>query len=934
MKLSSLITLCMACTAVTSVGAFAQRPLDVPSDREITPAVVRTAPVIDGRLDDACWESAPTATDFRLNTGKGPARCRTEAQICCDAENLYIAVRCEEPETDKLTIVNRVDDAPVWQDDCVEIFIAPNAVASDYFHHFAVNPAGKKAYLLSETPQFGFDWQAAATIGQDAWYAEMAIPFKSLAPIGTNDPWWRINFCRADLMRNEFSSWSEVPQWFKSFWRFGKLMEPKDGPKFTQFRGYPTPVKSEGKPSGARTMRKIPAASEPETLIIPEPRFMQRRSGVFRITPKTRILIGRSDDRMDRRPAEEINQELQRAAGFQLDIQVVGPEQAANTDLKGCIIVGEPWLNPAAREYCTKNGIRVTRRMPGKEGYALEVGEDMVLVSGSDQLGTFWGAQSLRQLIRGSMTGTSATVACLSARDWPQFGYRGVHLLVSPDGLAYHGKMIERVLSRFKVNQIVFECEHVAWDSHPEITNPARAMSKADVRELIRIANDHHITVVPLLQSLGHLEYAFYGKNNLDMAEDPAVPYAYCPLNPKSHEFMADLIDETIELFGHPEYMHMGRDEFDMRGRFPFHEECRKIGREQLYIDDMIWNYAYLKARGIKMMVWGDVLLKKPYEEKIDQLPKDIVICDWHYGAMEQYHSVSYFRDRGFRVIGCTWYNPANLYYFSEDSLRRGAEGMMQTTWTGFMPEARVLDQEFYQIHAYVLGAEWAWSPGAPKLFDLPYEPENVFSKLWFETDSRADRTWFSVDLRPFRNISLVDRKDRIGWLGLDEGNDLSGLPTGLRVMADIPFDLGSDRRGTIVGGPADMLREFGPVRAVTGIPVGRKADKLHFLHTSAYCGGQGQFVGQYVVNYADGTNARVDLSYRNNITSWASSNAASRVGTAWRGRTASGTIVTLNVLAWTNPNPGKEIASIDLAAADSQAAPVLLAVTGEYGKE
>ena len=114
------------------------------------------------------------------------------------------------------------------------------------------------------------------------------------------------------------------------------------------------------------------------------------------------------------------------------------------------------------------------------------------------------------------------------------------------------------------------------WDSHPEIRNPNVAMPKEDVRKLIEIARLHHITVTPLLQTLGHLQWAFYGGNNLDMVEDSSYPYAYCPLNPKSHKFMADILDEVLELFGNPEYVNLGRDEFDMLGQFPVHEECRR----------------------------------------------------------------------------------------------------------------------------------------------------------------------------------------------------------------------------------------------------------------------------------------------------------------------------------------------------------------------
>jgi len=929
MKFFVTAAVSVAVLVLTAEVAMAQQSLDQPSSLEIIPAPTESPPVIDGVLDDECWESAAAVGGFKLNTGRGPARCRTTVRVSFDADSLYVAFRCEEPETDKLTVEYKKDDSPVWRDDCVEVFISPQAVASsENLHHFVVNCLGKKAYLFGEHLEAGRDWEAAASVSERAWFAEIAIPFEILRPVGTNDPYWRVNFCRVDLVHGEESSWSEVPGRFAGFWRFGKLKAPEGGPRFTQFRGKPRPLKPEGTPAAARTITDIPDEPRPLPAIIPEPRVAKIRPGAFTITPETRIVVGKSDDPMDMRPAEEINEELERVAGFTLKVQ----EIEGVADFRGCIIVGERRLNPAAEDYCRSNGIRVSREFPGREGYVLEVGKDGVLVSGCDQAGTFWGAQTLRQLIAADLAGRRVSVPCVSIRDWPRFAYRGVHLLATTDGLSFHGRMIEKVFSRFKINNIVLQCEYVEWESHPEIRNPRLAVRKDDIRRLIKTANNHHITVTPLLQSLGHLGWAFYNNANLDMAEDPEAKYAYCPLSPKSHEFMADLIDETIELFGRPEYVHMGRDEFDMRGRFPVHEECKRIGKERLYIDDTIWIYNYLKSKGAKTMMWGDVLLMKEYEDKIRQLPRDIVICDWHYGPNETYPSLDFFEQNGFTVIGCTWYNPKNLYHFSADAYKRRIAGMMQTTWTGFWTEDVVLEQEFRQIHSYILGAAWAWSPGTPALDELPYESEQVFSGLWSGTPSKADRSWFAVKLAPFCNISLVDTKKRIGWLGLGPGNDLSGLPKGVAVLAGVPFDLGVGRTAIIGGGPADLLSGFG--RGVAGIPVARKADKLHFLHTAAFFDKENKKVGEYVIRYSDGSAARVHLTYGETISAWNASTPAARVRTAWRGKTASGDAITLHALTWTNPNPDKQIVSLDFVVTDSQAAPVLLAVTGEHGEE
>jgi len=878
--------------------------LDKQSTIAVTPAFVASPPTIDGRLDDPCWANAPVATGFRRNDGKGPADCQTIARVCYDAENIYIAMECIEPEIGKLTAVYTKDDDPVWRDDSVEVFIAPYAVASrENFYHFSVNCLGARNGLIAESANIEAPWTAAASKGSDRWFAEMAIPFKLLEPLGMNEPYWRIQFARSDIVHAEESSWSEVPTQFSSFWRFGRLMQPASSLKFISYRGKPQPIKSSGAPKGAQPIKQVPPDQAAKPVIIPEPREVKYLDGSFTITPKTRILIAKSDDPMDRRPAEEIDEEIQRVAGFTLPIV----ESAA--DQKNCIIVGEQSDLP---------GI-------GKEGYVLEVKPEAILITGKDQLGTFWGAQTLRQLISRGLS-NKVIVPRVIVRDWPRFAYRGVHLLATTDALSFHGRMIEKVFSRFKINNIQLECEHVEWASHPEIRNPHRAMTKADVRKLIEIANAHHITVTPLLQTLGHLQWAFYGGNNLDMAEDAAALYAYCPLNPKSHKFMADILDEVLELFGHPEYVNLGRDEFDMLGQFPVHEECRRIGKEQLYIDDTIRLHDYLKARGAKTMMWGDMLSKPGFRGKVDQLPKDIVICDWHYGPNIEYPTLDFYKQRGFKVIGCTWYNPKNLYHFSADACKRGIEGMMQTTWTGFQPEETVMKEQFHQIHSYILGAAWAWSPGSPTLDDLPYESDRVFSDLWFTGESKANRRWFSVDLSPYCNMSLK------AWLNQGEGNDLSGLPKGVSNLGGIPFNLGNKQSAILLGGLPGILDGFGD--EVTGIPVGSKADRLYFLSTTAFGEREGRKAGEYVVHYEDGTSERVDLVYGQTISAWDAPRPGNRTRSAWRGKTLAGVIIRVNTLVWDNPSPDKVIKSLDFLAADGQAAPTLIAITGETGGE
>ena len=119
---------------------------------------------------------------------------------------------------------------------------------------------------------------------------------------------------------------------------------------------------------------------------------------------------------------------------------------------------------------------------------------------------------------------------------------------------------------------------------------------------------------------------------------------------------------------------------------------------------------------------------------------------------------------------------------------------------------------------------------------------------------------------------------------------------------------------------------------AETAIAVGLEAKALHFLLGCTYGTAKaGTEIGRIVLHFEDGSQADVPLVFAVDLFDWASSGIASerlapdRV--AWVGGRP------LRVLyrkTWTNPTPGKRIASFDFISAKQEAAPFLVAVTAE----
>lgn len=908
-------------------AALAQTPVP-----EVTATFFETPPVMDGKLDDACWAGAGRAEPFHSTSRNRTLKEQTTALVGYDRSNLYVGFVCLESRMSGTRAEYLKDGGAVWFDDCIELFVAPHGIASrDNYVHFGVNIAGTKSAERTADGPSRMVWQARTSRGSDRWTVEIAIPFSTLKPLDTSVDCWRIQFCRNEIPSGDTtSSWSRIDSSFHDFWRFGNLLPDPKGYRFTQSRGTLRDLSVSSNAVGTGFPSDTPPIPRPDTPIIPAPRQMKALEGRFTLTPETQLVVGDNAARMDLRAAEEINQEALKVLGFTFPL-VTASEMKPGTP---AVLIGEPWLNDRVKGWCTANRRKVTKDSPGAEGYILDASPTLVVITGSDSKGTFWGAQTFRQMMR-SDGPNKGYVACAQIRDWPRFEYRGVHLLTCSDGLEFHGKCIEDVFSRYKVNHIVLEAENVRWDSHPEVFNPARGMSKDDVRKLIKIAKDHHITVTPLIQSLGHMEWASFNASNLDLFEDSGTPYAFCPRNEKAYRFMFDIMDEAVELFDYPKYMHIGHDEVTHFGRFPVHEDCARIGKYKLYADDTLRYYDYLKAKGVGVMMWGDVLPLEGYRDQIHRLPKDIVIFDWRYGPMKDFPTLDFYRKAGFPIVACTWYRPENLKNLSAAGERRNIHGMCQTTWTGFLPSDKALTTEFYQIYAYILGAEWAWNPGNRKPDSLPYDPELVFARdfgVSFRMDAR--KRFFSVPLDGFFNTTRTDSRKAMGWIGGVPGEDLSALPEGSWDLNGTPF-----RVGPATGAPgAVVLRGWHPTKnlasSVQGIPIGRKATALHFLQATAWETGPGQVVARYTIHYTDGTSAEVPLKYGTDFKTWEDDFSTSILNpVAWRGRTAKGKPIALRRFTWTNPDPGKEIRSVDFAAVDPEATPILLAITAETGR-
>lgn len=222
MKTSSTNVLAaLAAGLLTATPASGQ---DVP---EIDPPRLSTAPTIDGRLDDGCWEQAAQVTDFAVFRKGGRAQAQTRTYLGYDDRALYVGWRCEEPDTPALVAEVNEHDGPISLDDCVELFLAPGTDGASYYH-FLVNSRNARAEKWRRTGNQAWDgyWSSAVHVGKSAWTVEMAIPWYNFCELLSDGP-WRINFGREKRSQpGEISSWSFCDRGFHQPKRFGRMTTP------------------------------------------------------------------------------------------------------------------------------------------------------------------------------------------------------------------------------------------------------------------------------------------------------------------------------------------------------------------------------------------------------------------------------------------------------------------------------------------------------------------------------------------------------------------------------------------------------------------------------------------------------------------------------------------------------------------------------------
>jgi hypothetical protein len=669
-------------------------------------------------------------------------------------------------------------------------------------------------------------------------------------------------------------------------------------------------------------------AAAGSAVIFPEPKQLTATGRSFELDTSVAIALPSTPSDLDVQLATQLANDL----GDRFDFHP--PRVAMQTLPSGrpVIIMGTT-ANPLVKEYCARNGIDVSASNPGAEGYVLRVGPGLVVVAGSDERGAFYGLQSLRQLVSRKRSGLE--ILGVQVRDWPSKPFRGIKVyLPGRDNIPFFKRFIRDFMALYKYNTLIMEMNaSMRFDRHPELnsgwldfardTNYSRRnyppgpvhdveqnsshqdtadggfLEKAEVADLAQWVRSYHIELVPELPSFTHSYYLLARHKELSEVPGQKWPDTYCPSNPKSYELLFDVYDEYIDLLK-PTLVHVGHDELFMPvGVCP---RCKDKDIGERYGEDVKKIHDYLAGKGVRMALWGDMLLpevrgtglqprKAPdgwaysapggmTREQVARLvPRDILVFNWFWKgepgewSEEQAEEHEALLDgMGFQQIFGNFTSAIENY--PARSRRATILGGAPSVWSATNETNFGKDM----LADFLACSSMLWSGKAiqgRELFELVQSmaPDIRLRFRGAAPPSLTETAFAPMNIAASFNTGPVEPK-----LGIDLGR----LRAAKVVVGSVPFNIDRSDSKVAVLVAADGKTPSGLPREAPPISIGEDATSLVFLHASAKPAANREayrviwdmedtadLLGWYEVVYEDGFTTTIPIRYGINILEW-----------------------------------------------------------------
>ena len=210
-----LLYVTIVLTLIFSISTYAAESTQT-TNKKLRAVKIALPPVIDGSLDDACWNETPKANTFIDERTEEPAKNQSTGLLAYTDSAIYVAVHLYDDAPDKIVAHQTKDQTRFHGEDQVIFSIDPfHTHQKSDRNFFVVNPLGTKyAHIATgraEKSEWIGLWNTAAQIVEDGWIVEMEIPWQMLDYPETTQPIeMGINIDRFQQRTGERSWWSNL----------------------------------------------------------------------------------------------------------------------------------------------------------------------------------------------------------------------------------------------------------------------------------------------------------------------------------------------------------------------------------------------------------------------------------------------------------------------------------------------------------------------------------------------------------------------------------------------------------------------------------------------------------------------------------------------------------------------------------------------------
>jgi hexosaminidase len=302
------------------------------------------------------------------------------------------------------------------------------------------------------------------------------------------------------------------------------------------------------------------------------------------------------------------------------------------------------------------------------ESYAMTVRGGRVNISGPSDAGVFYGTRTLKQEVHGGGTAPEGVV-----HDQPAKPRRGFMLDIARKPFTA-GWIEDRVreLGDLKFNELGLHFSddqgfRIASTSHPEVVSKDH-LTKAQVKQIVDLAASRHITVVPEIDSPGHLGAVLAAHPDLQLRNVSGIATrgAIDISKDASAAIVDELLDEYAGLFPGDQW-HLGGDEYQAltvanpQASFPqLAAEATKAYGSGGTVADLTTGWLNDRADTVRnhdrtMRVWNDGF----FANTSVRAAKDLQVAYWTGKEIGARQPVAYL-SAGRKVLN---YNDEYLYY-------------------------------------------------------------------------------------------------------------------------------------------------------------------------------------------------------------------------------------------------------------------------------